>query len=138
PVRRVLRQNGNALRIVHAVDDRMRGKPSKNYRMHRTDARASEHGNGQLRRHAHVDGNAVALLNAQALERVRKALYFCMQVAEGQLANLSWLAFPQDGDFIALITQRVPVYAVVAEVRLSAHKPLHPGLIPLKHLVPGL
>ena len=52
--------------------------------------------NGQLRRHAHVHRNPVALFDPEALQRIRKPLHLGMQLAEGQPPNLARLAFPQD------------------------------------------
>ena len=64
-IRRVLRKHGYALRIVDAVDERVCGEASEDDGVHRANAGAGEQSNRQLRRHAHVHGDAVALPDAE-------------------------------------------------------------------------
>ena len=88
-------------------------------------------------RHAHVDGYAVALLDAQVFEGVGKFLYFVEKFGIGEAAHLARLPFPDNGCFLRPLAQRVPVDAVVAEIGFTADEPLGPGEIPIENLVPG-
>ncbi len=101
--------------------------------MRRADFRAGEHGDGQLRHHAHVDRHAVALGDAQRFQRVGKAIHFALEHAERQHARIARLAFPDDRRLVAPRRMRVPVHAVVGDVELAAHEPLGPRRVPLQH-----
>jgi hypothetical protein len=92
----VLGENGDAGRVVDAVGDGVGGESAEDDRVHGADARAGEQGDGQLRRHAHVDGHAVAFLDAERLEGVGELLHFDVQLGVGEAANLARLAFPDE------------------------------------------
>ncbi len=62
----VLGDDGDGLRVVDAVDQGVGRKSAEDDGVRRADAGAGQHGDGQLRRHAHVDGDAVAFLDARA------------------------------------------------------------------------
>ena len=64
------------------------------------DAGAGQHGDGQLRRHAHVNGDAVAFLDAERLEDVGELLNFAMELLIGKGADFAGLTFPDDGGFV--------------------------------------
>ena len=74
-VARVLREDCDAAGVVDAVGDGVGGKAAEDNRVDGADAGAGQQGNGQLRGHAHVDGYAVALADAQRLESVSEALH---------------------------------------------------------------
>ncbi len=95
-VARVLREDGDAAGVVDAVGDGIGREPAEDDRVDGADARAGEQGDGQLRRHAHVDGHAVALLDAQGLEGVGEALHLGVQFGVGEAANLARLALPDE------------------------------------------
>ena len=95
----VLREDGDAAGVVDAVGDGVGGKSAEDDGVNRADARAGEQGDGQLRRHAHVDGDAVAFLDAERLEGVGEALDFGVQLGVGEAANLAGLALPDEGGF---------------------------------------
>ncbi len=135
---RVLGQDGHALRVVDAVGNRVGRKSSKNHRVHGPDARTGQQRNRQLRRHAHVDGHAVALLDPQRLESIGELLHLLVQLRVAEPAHLARFALPNNRGLVAAGSQRMTIDAVVAQVQLAAHKPLGPRLIPLQHLVPGL
>ncbi len=61
----VLGDDGDRLLIADAIDHRIGAEAAENDRMHRPDARAGQHRHRQLGHHSHVNGNPVALLNAQ-------------------------------------------------------------------------
>ena len=58
------------LRVVDAVGERLGGEPAEDDGVRRADAGAGEHGDGELRNHRHVDGDAVATPHAELLQRV--------------------------------------------------------------------
>ncbi len=134
----VLGDDGDGLRVGDAVHQRVGREPSEDDRMRRADAGAGEHRDRQLRTHAHVDGDAVALFHAQALQDVGELLHFLEQFGVGDVTNLARLAFPNERGFAALAGQHVAIEAVVGEVDFAAAEPLHPRRVPLQHRVPGL
>ena len=73
-VARVLGEDGNAAGVGDAVGDGVGGESAEDDGVDGADTRAGEQRDGQLGRHAHVDGDAVALLNAEGLEGVGEAL----------------------------------------------------------------
>ena len=135
-IARVLRQHGDAAGVVDAVGDGVGRKAAKDHRVDRADARTGQQRNRQLGTHAHVDGDAVAALDAQALQHVGKALDFVVQIAVGQPAHLARLALPQDGDLVLAGAQRVTVHTVVREIQLAAYEPLRVLRLPLGHAGP--
>ena len=140
-VRRVLSDNGDACGVVDAVDDGMCGKTAEDDRVHRADAGAGEQSDRKLGAHAHVDGDTIALLDAEALQHVGEALYLRMQVAIGELTNLTRLALPEQCNLVAARTVGVAVDAVVRKVQLAAGEPFgsEGGAIAARgeHLAPG-
>ncbi len=64
-VARVLRQDSDTSRIVDAISDRVGRKSAEDHGVDRADPRAGQQSNRQFRRHAHVDGDPVTLLDAQ-------------------------------------------------------------------------
>ena len=121
---------------MDAVDKGVGGESAEDHGVGRTDAGAGEHGDGQFGSHAHVDGNAVAFLNAEGLENVGKFLDFAMELLIGERADFAGLAFPDDGGFVLTSGLHVAIEAVVGEIDFSASKPLGPGTVPLQNSVP--
>ena len=64
-VARVLRDDGDAAAVGDAVGDGVGGESAEDDGMDGADARASEQGDGELGRHAHVNGDAIAFLDAE-------------------------------------------------------------------------
>jgi hypothetical protein len=137
-IARVLGEDGDAAGISNAVGDGVGGEPAEDDGVDGADARAGEQRDGQLGRHAHVDGDAIAFLDAERLERVSEALDFSVQLGVGEAANLAWLAFPDQGGLLSARAEGMAINTVVAEIDFAADKPLGPGQIPLENLVPGL
>ena len=106
--------------------------------MHRADARARQHRNRQLRTHAHVDGHAIARLDAQRLQDIGALADFAQQLLIGVGADLARLAFPNDGGFIFPPGLDVAVQAVVRKIQLATQKPLCPRNFPFHNFVPRL
>ena len=63
--------------------------------MHGTDANARQHGNHKFQYHRHVDGHAVAFLNSELLQHVRKLAHLYGGVGRKEemqaLDNTMWL-----------------------------------------------
>src|SRR5262249_6786998 len=110
-----------------AEDDAVRG----------ADAGTGEHGDGQLGNHRHVQGDAIARLDALTLEDVGGLADLAGQVLVSQDAAVAWLAFPDDGGLVLARPVEVAVDAVVAGVDLAAHEPLRVRFVPDKDLVPA-
>ena len=70
--------------VVDAVTDRLRGESGKNHRMDRADARTGQYRQGQLRHHRQVNGDAVALADAQLLQAIGKFADLPVHVLIGQ------------------------------------------------------
>jgi hypothetical protein len=136
-IRGVLRNDRRTLRIVDAIDQRLRGESAEDHRVHRANARTREQRDRQLGTHAHVDGDAVALLHAERLlQHIREGLDLRMQLAVGEPPNLAGLALPQQRDLILARAERMPVHAVVREVQLAVDEPLRPRPLAHQHLAP--
>jgi hypothetical protein len=95
------------------------------------DAGAGQHGYGQLRGHAHVDGDAITFADAQILESVRELLHFSPELLVGVGADFAGLTFPDQRGFILAGGLHVAIETVVGKIDLSADEPLGPGHVPL-------
>src|SRR5262249_22055036 len=102
------------------------------------EASAGEHGDGQLRDHRHVEGDAVAGFQALALEDVGELADLVVQLLVGEAALIARVAFPEDGGLVAARPGQAAVEAVVRDVELAADKPLRMRLLPVKDAVPAL
>ena len=110
--------------VDDAVGQRVGAEAAEDDRVDRADAGAGQHGDGQFLDHRHVDRDAVALLDAAALEHVGELADLLVELAVGELCVLAGLvAFPDDRDLVAARLQ-VPVQAVVGDVGLAADEPL--------------
>ena len=72
PEAAILRDDGARFASVMRSTSALRRETSEHNRMYGPDARACQHGDGQLRDHAHVDRHPVALLHAQRLKHVAR------------------------------------------------------------------
>ncbi len=138
PITHILRHHHLAVRVIHPVRDRMRRKPTKDHRMHRTNPRTRQQRNRQLRTHPHVHRNPVALLHPQRLQHIRKPLHLPMQLPIGHPPHFARLSLPQQRHLILPRAHRMTVHAVVRQIQLAPHKPLRMRPTPVDHLVPLL
>ena len=138
PPRAVARHQDLGLGVVDALAQRLGGKAAEHHAVRRPDLGAGEQGDGQFRHHPHVHGNAVALLDAQRLQRVGAAVDLALEHPEREHSGVARLAFPNNRRLVAPVGPGVPVHAVVSDVQLSTHKPLRPRDLPFEHLVPAL
>ena len=84
------------MRSTRALEE----NPPKTTVCGRADAGAGQHGDGQLGRHAHVDGDAVAFFHAERFQDVGELLHFAMKLLVGEHADFAGFALPDDGGFI--------------------------------------
>ncbi len=138
----VLREDDAAVGVVDAVGDGVGREAAEDDRVHRADACAGEHRDGELRAHAHVNGDAVALLDSERLEDVGELLYLFEELGVGELADfgLSFedgFALPEQGDLVRAVAVSVAVDAVVREVELAAGEPFGVGAGAVEHFFPG-
>src|SRR3546814_3102870 len=61
------------LAVLDAPGEGIRREAAEHHRVDRADARAGQHGIGGFRNHRHVDGDAVALLDAARLQGIGEA-----------------------------------------------------------------
>jgi hypothetical protein len=127
-----------ALRVVDPVRRSSRAEPAEDHRVGGADARAGQHGHGQLGDHRHVDGDPVPLAHTQALERVGGLLHVAVQVGVGDGAGVAGLALPVKGHLVAPAGGHVAVHRVVAHVELPADEPPGERQVPLQDGVPVL
>ena len=130
--------------VVDAVGDGLRAESAEDHRVHRADARAGQHGDGRLGHHGQVDEDAVARLEAVALEHVGEPADLVMKLLVGEgalfarLAGSGGLALPDQRGLIRPRRAQVPVEAVVADIELAADEPLRVGLLPFQRPGPAL
>ncbi len=133
----VLRDDGDARGVVHAVHDGVRGESAEDDGVDGADARAGEQSDGQLRRHAHVDGDAIAFPDAERLQSVRGLRDFYEKFGVSDAADLAGLTLPKDGDLVLARAESMAVDGVVAEVQLAAGEPFGRREIAIEHLGEG-
>src|SRR5438876_3073791 len=121
---------------MDAVNESVGWESAERHRVWRADAGASQHRNGQLRRHAHVNCNAITLLHPERLQDIGKLLHFTMKLLISKGTNLARLTLPDQRRFILAPGLKVAIKAVVGEIDLAAGEPLGPRAIPLKNSVP--
>ncbi len=126
------------LGVVDAVAQGLGAEAAEDDRVDGADAGAGQHGDDGLRHHRHVDGDAVALLDAEALQGVGEQVDLAVEVPVGEHAPVAGLALPDDGGLVALAGLDVAVAAVVAGVDLAADEPPGVRRVPLQRLLPGL
>src|SRR5215470_6172686 len=92
----VCRDQDSRFRIVDAIAQRLGAKAAEHHIVGDADSSTSQHGNCELRNHAHVKGGAVAFLKAERFQYVREFADLVMKhlIAEG--ADVAGFAFPED------------------------------------------
>jgi hypothetical protein len=132
------------LGILDAVRDGLRAEAAEDDRMHGADTGAGEHGNGGLGHHRQVDEDAVARVDAVALEDIGEPADFVMKLFVGEgaflagLAGGGGLALPNQRGLVSAGGTEVPIEAVVADIELAANEPLGIRLLPFKCFGPAL
>ena len=121
--------------VVDAIGERLGGESSEHHRMNRADARAREHRDRGLGNQRHVDGDAIAFLDAEALERVGGAADFIGEHLIGQDARVAGLAFPDESDLVAAPVGQMAIEAIVGGVDLAADEPFSERKIPFEDFI---
>ena len=125
------------LGVVDAVGECRGRKAGEDHAVRRTEARAGEHGDCHLRDHRHVDRHAIALANAERLQRIRGLLHLAVQVVVGEGAPITRLADPVNGDLLAKPRRHMAVNAVLCNVQRAVGEPLGEREVPLQRLGEG-
>ena len=118
------------LGVVDAARQRLRREAAEDDRVGRADARAGQHGDGQLRDHGHVDGDAVAGPDPELEEGVGGLLDLAMEVGVGERPRVARLADPVVGDLVAEPGLDVTVEAVLRDVERAVLEPAGEGQLP--------
>ena len=90
-----------ALRVVDAIAQRIGAEPAEHHVVHRADAGAGQHGDGQLGNQRHVDRHAVAATDAQTLQHVGELRDLAVEIEVGQGAAIARLTFPDQRGLVA-------------------------------------
>jgi hypothetical protein len=120
------------LGVVDAVAQRRGGEATEHHRVRGADPCAGEHDRRQLGDHRQVDRHAVALGDAQLLERVGGPLDVLEQPRVGDGAGVAGLALPVEGHLLAVAVGHMPVEAVVGHVELAVDEPPGVGRVPVE------
>ena len=105
--------------------------------MRSAEARAGEHRDRHFRDHRHIDRHAIALANAERLERIRRLLHLAVEVVVGEGAPITRLTDPVNGDLLAEPRGDVAIDAVLRNVQPPVREPLREGEVPLQRLGEG-
>src|SRR5262249_62406749 len=100
-------------RVVDAVTQGLRAETAKGDRVRRADTRAGEQANRQFGDHRHVEGDDIALLDAQVQQRGGEGIDLTVEIAIGENARVTWLTLPDDRGLVAPPGLRVPIHAVI-------------------------
>src|SRR5438034_7378461 len=96
---------------------------SEDDRVGSADSRTGQHRNGQLGRHAHVDGDAVAFFYAERLQNVGEFLHFAMEFGVRQIAYFAGFALPDVSGFVFALSLDLAIEAVIRKIELAADEP---------------
>ncbi len=118
--------------VVDPIGQRLRREAAEHHRMNRADSRAREHRDRRLRHQRHIDRDAVAVLHAEALERVGASTDFVGEHLIGQHARVAGLALPNQRGLVAARRIEMAVEAVVRRVDRATDEPLRVREIPFE------
>jgi hypothetical protein len=134
--RPVLGDDELGLAVLDAIAERVGREAAEDDGVHGADARAREHRHDDLGHHAHVDGDPIALLDAERHEQVREAHGLAVQIDVRQRPRLSVLPLPHDRGLVLARRAEVPVEAALGDVQRGSREPLGVGELPLQRLGP--
>mmetsp|Transcript_20414 Transcript_20414/g.44223 ORF Transcript_20414/g.44223 Transcript_20414/m.44223 type:complete len:371 (-) Transcript_20414:418-1530(-) len=112
--------------IVNPIRDGIGAESREDDRVHRPDARARQHGHGELGDHGHVERDDVALPHPRGLERVGDAAHLRSEFAVGDVLHVGgFVALPDDGGLVSAVEGglAVAIDGVVAHVELPSGEP---------------
>ena len=118
------RQDELRLGVVDAGRELVRGEAAEHHRVHRADARASEHGDHRFRHHGHIEDDAIALRDAEIAQDRGEHLRLHLQavIADGALLTRK-RGIVDDRRLLAAPAQDVAVDRVPAGVADAAGEP---------------
>ena len=123
--------------VVDPVAQRLGGESAKHDRVHRADAGARQHRDGDFRDHREIDRHAVAAFDAQSLQDVRELVDVGVQLAVRDAPDFAGrLAFPDQRHAAALPRAHVAVETIHRGVELASEEPLRMRRLPLQHPIP--
>src|SRR3954462_14202343 len=98
--RTVLGNDDRGLTIVNAINESVSREAAEYDRVRCADTRTSQYGNGQLRCHSHVDGDAIAFLHLQRFQNIGEFLHLAMELLVGEGSQVARFTLPDDRGFI--------------------------------------
>src|SRR5205814_2255600 len=113
PVSAICRHNKLTARVVDAIYQCSGREAAEDDRVCCAEPRAGEHRNRQFRYERHVERNAVALLNARALQNIYEATDLSMQLLVGQCSLLARLALPDNRSLVTPPRLKMSVQTVI-------------------------
>src|SRR5208282_294584 len=125
-------------RVVDPIGQRFGREAAEYHRVNRTDSRACQHRDRRLRHQRQVDRDALAILDAQAFQRIGAPAHFVGEHLVGQHARVARLALPNQRRFVATGTAEMAIEAIVGGVDRAADEPLRKREIPLQRLAERL
>ena len=112
-------------------------KPGKNHRVDRADAHRRQHQHDRLGARRHVDGQAIALANAEATQRRGHPLHAVEQLGVGEDRAVAAFVEVDERRVTAAAVADVMIQRVVGEVGLRADKPAERRRVPLEDAIPA-
>ncbi len=126
----IRRDDDRRIRIVNAPGDGIGREPAEYDRMHRTDPRTGQYGDGDLRDHRQINRDPIALFRAIGFQDIGEPADFFIQLAVGQrLGIIGIVTFPDDRRLVAARRQ-VPVETVHRGVQRTVLIPADMQIVP--------
>ena len=120
----------------HAFGQGAGAEAGEDYRVNGADAHGGQHQHDGLRAGGHIDGDAVALADAQSAQGGGKAAHFAGELGVGEHAPLQALVGVDHGGVTAPALRHVVIQAVVGQVGFPVQEPAEVGVVPLENAVP--
>jgi hypothetical protein len=127
-----------AFGVVDAVSQGVGGEPAEHHGVGRAETGTCQHRDRELEHHRQVDGDPIALGDAQPCQHVGESLHLGEQLAVGDGPGVARLPLPVEGHPVAVSGDHVAIEAVLAHVELAAHEPASERELPLADRVPRL
>ena len=131
------RDDGDAFRVLHAVDDRIGGEAAEYHAMRRADTRAREQRDGKLGHHRHVDRDTIAAFDAELTQTIREFADVLQEFGIRDGPPIAGLAFKVICNTVATARLDMAVETIDRRVERSAAEPLREGLVPFQNRLEG-
>lgn len=123
------RDDDLGVRVLDTGGDGVGREAAEDHGVRCADAGAGQHRDGGLGDHRQVDGDPVALADAQLGQRVGGPGDLVLQLRVGDGPAVARLTLEVDGDPVAVARLDVAVHAVVRDVQLAVREPLREGRV---------